>query len=134
VATVLTGFLYLGSALTPLNIENVTKVDAEPPLDCYVFATCQGADAPTLVVTSRGHLRRARRSRISVLVRTLEGDALVPVPNVTVSLAGHRVLTGPGGLATLNVKLKRAGAYRLIAARQGCNSATKRLRLRSQSS
>jgi pimeloyl-ACP methyl ester carboxylesterase len=129
VATVLTGFLYLGSALTPLNIENVTKVDAEPPLDCYVFATCQGADAPTLTVTTRGHLRRARRSRISVLVRTLEGNALVPVAGVTVSLAGHHVLTGAGGRAALNLRVKRAGTYRLTAALQDCNSATKRLRL-----
>jgi pimeloyl-ACP methyl ester carboxylesterase len=129
VATVLTGFLYLGSALTPLNIENVTKLAAEPPLDCYVYATCSGAGAPTLTLAETGLLRRARRSRIGVLVRTLEGNALVPVPGATVSLAGRRVLTGPGGRATLTMKLKRAGAYRLTAARQGCNSATKRLRL-----
>jgi hypothetical protein len=95
----------------------VKDVNSEPPLECYVFAACSGADAPTLRVsfTRRGH-------RIRVLVRTLEGTQLVPVPGVTVTLAGHRARTGGRGLATL-----RARHGRLVATRPGCNPATARV-------
>jgi hypothetical protein len=128
VPTVLTGFLYLGSALTPVNIEHVATVTAEPPLDCYVVATCHGADAPTLTLATSGRLRRGGRSRIRVLVRTREGNALVAVADVSVVLAGHHALTGPGGRATITLRPGRRGDYRLTASRQGCNSAAKLMR------
>jgi hypothetical protein len=89
----------------------VTDVKAEPPLDCYVFAACRGASAPTLrlSITRRHHGLR-------VLVRTLEGSRLVPVPDVTVTLAGHRARTGARGIAILP-----AEHGRLVATLAGCN-------------
>jgi hypothetical protein len=105
----------LSVAITPLapiatGVQNVTS---EPPLDCYVFAACTGASAPTLrlSVTRRKH-------RIRVLVRTLEGSRLVPVAGAAVKLAGHHARTNARGIVTLP---RRHG--RLTATRAGCNPA-----------
>ena len=107
-------------------------VHSEPALACYTSAACTGASAPSLRLSTVGRrpkLRVARRARLRVLVRTLEGTALVPVPGVTVSFAGRRVLTDASGHATLPVRITHAGRYRLIAARAGCNRAVARLRV-----
>jgi triacylglycerol esterase/lipase EstA (alpha/beta hydrolase family) len=104
----------------------------EPPLACYTTATCTGARAPSLrlsIVGRRRPLRVARRTRLRVLVRVAEGGVLVPVPRVTVTFAGRRVLTNASGRATLPIRVRRAGRYRLIASRTGCNRAVKRLRV-----
>jgi hypothetical protein len=107
----------LSVAITPLApaVTGVTNVKAEPPLACYVFATCAGSSAPTLrlSITRRHH-------RIRALVRTLEGSRLVPVPGATVKLDGRRARTGPLGVATLP-----AGHGRLVARRTGCNPASR---------
>jgi hypothetical protein len=109
----------LSVAITPLApiATGVKNVDAEPPLDCYVFAACTGASAPTLKLSVR-----RRHHRIRALVRTLEGNQLVPVPGATVTLHGHRARTGARGIATLP-----AHHGRLVARRAGCNSASRRL-------
>jgi hypothetical protein len=101
-------------ALAPA-LTGVHNVKAEPPLDCYVFAACTGASAPTLKlsVTRRHH-------RIRALVRTLEGSQLVPVPGATVRLHGHLARTGARGIATLP-----ASHGRLVATRAGCNPASR---------
>jgi pimeloyl-ACP methyl ester carboxylesterase len=117
---ILEAVLYLSSAATPVNFVGAAKLSAEPPLACYVFATCGGADAPTLVI----NVRRLARSRIRVLVRTKEGGVLVPVPGVTVRIRGRRVLTGAGGTVNLRMRLRRSRHYRLTVSRSGCNSAT----------
>jgi hypothetical protein len=93
-------------------------VNSEPPLECYVFATCSGAAAPTLRLsyTRRGHTLR-------VLVRTLEGDELVPVPDVSVKVGRRHAVTGARGRAKLTVRPWRR--YRLIATRPGCNPAVR---------
>jgi hypothetical protein len=110
----------LSVAITPLapiatGIRNVT---AEPPLDCYVFATCTGAAAPTLRLsyTRRGH-------RLRVLIRTLEGSRLVPVPGARVAIGRRHALTGRRGRATLMIRPLRR--YRVTATRQGCNPAVR---------
>jgi triacylglycerol esterase/lipase EstA (alpha/beta hydrolase family) len=102
----------------------------EPSLACYTTATCTGARAPSLRLSTVGRrrsLRVARRARLPVLVRVAEGAVLVPVPGVTVTFAGRRVLTDASGHATLPIGVARAGRYRLVASRTGCNSAVKRL-------
>jgi pimeloyl-ACP methyl ester carboxylesterase len=101
---------FLAPALT--GVKNTTS---EPPLDCYVYASCRGSSAPSLKVAfaHRGH-------RIRVLVVTLEGARLVPVPGATVTFDGHHARTGPRGLATLT------GTHgRLTATRRGCNPASR---------
>jgi pimeloyl-ACP methyl ester carboxylesterase len=107
-------------------------VHSEPPLACYTSATCTGASAPTLRLSPVGRrpaLRVGRRARLRVLVRVAAGTAVVPVPGVTVSFAGRRVLTDASGRAALPVRVTRAGRYLLIAARTGCNRAVTRLRV-----
>jgi hypothetical protein len=99
---------------------------SEPPLACYVYATCTGADAPRLLlrisprVGAGGHAVRAY-----VLVR--EGSALDPVPDVTVTLGGARAVTSNAGIATL-YPILRAGQHPTVRARrQGCDPASARV-------
>jgi hypothetical protein len=99
-------------------VAGVPDLKAEPPLACYVFASCTGAAAPTL----RLSLTR-RRHTIRVLVRTLEGDQMVPVPGAAVSVAGHRAWTRADGIATL--RMTRRGRQRIVASRAGCNPAAR---------
>lgn len=101
---------------------------SEPTLQCYVFADCRGGNAPTLKLTVK--LARGRGgafSTLRVLVRTREGQALVPVPGVTVTIAGQRVKTGHSGRATLRVRLRGGHRYTLRARRAGCNPARARI-------
>jgi hypothetical protein len=93
----------------------VQDVSSEPPLECYVFASCTGSAAPTLRLSYARH-----RHRLRVLVRVLEGSRLVPVPGASVRLAGHRALTNARGTASLP---RRHG--RLVATRVGCNPAVR---------
>jgi hypothetical protein len=58
-----------------------------------------------------------------VLVSTDEAGVLEPVPGVTVTFAGQHAVTGSGGATSLTVRLPRAGRYRLVASRAGCNQA-----------
>jgi hypothetical protein len=107
-------------------------VRAEPALACYVFAACRGALAPSLQVRQVSGPRRpraGRRASIRLLVRAAEGGALVPVPGVTVTLAGKRSTTSAAGYATITIHPARAGRYRLTATRAGCNSASAVLRV-----
>lgn len=99
-------------ALAPATT-GVRDTTAEPPLECYVFASCTGPAAPTLRVSYRRH-----RHRLRVLVRVIEGLRLVPVPGATVRLGVHRAITNARGTATLP---RRHG--RLVASRAGCNPA-----------
>jgi hypothetical protein len=95
----------------------VQDTTSEPPLECYVFAACTGADAPTLTISYKRH-----RHKLRVLVRTLEGSQLVPVQGAIVSLKGHRARTNAGGVATLR---SRHGT--LSASLAGCNPARRRV-------
>lgn len=103
---------------------------AEPPLACYVFATCTGAAAPSLQLSYTTHRsRKQRMTSVRILVRTREGSERQPVPGVTVTLAGHRTLTGSAGTASLKVLLTPERKYRLSATRAGCDGARKTIRL-----
>ncbi len=92
---------------------------AEPPLDCYVFATCKGAAAPTLVLSLKRH-----KHLIRVLVRTLEGSQFVPVQGATVTLGAHHAVTNARGIAWLRVRRVRG---RIVAQLAGCNPATTKI-------
>jgi hypothetical protein len=105
--------------ITPLApaLTGIQNVKAEPPLACYVFAACTGTAAPTLRLSYTRHGRRIR-----VLVQTLEGNQLVPVPGVNVRLGRHHARTGVRGRATLRL---RGPQGKLVATRRGCNPASK---------
>ncbi len=102
---------------------------SQPPLDCYVYATCTGADAPTLLLRV-GRRVRAGAHALRARVMVLEGTQQVPVAGVKVRLAGHSAVTGPGGRVTLHVRLAARRRYAITAARHGCNTATATIRAR----
>ena len=104
-------------------LTGVTNVTSEPPLDCYVYATCTGSAAPTLKLAYR---RYHHHVKVEALV--LEGMRLVPVPGATVTLAGHRSTTGSRGFAWFAVRLSRHHRYALSATRAGCNPAYAKIR------
>ena len=93
-------------------------VTAEPSLECYVFAACTGAAAPTLRISITRH-----RHLIRVLVRTLEGDYLVPVAGATVTFAGRRKRTNARGIARFR---SRHAKGRIVVQLAGCNPAAQK--------
>jgi hypothetical protein len=99
-------------------VSGVQDVKSEPPLDCYVFAACTAAAAPTLRLSVT-----RRRHRLHVLVRTLEGDHLVPVRGATVRVGRRRAHTGARGRATVRIRPLRR--YRVVATLRGCNPAAR---------
>jgi pimeloyl-ACP methyl ester carboxylesterase len=124
------GSVEVGSLATITSGAPVLK--SPPPLECYVYAACAGSAAPQLtvrIVRAPRRLRRGRRATVRVQVQTLEGTAMVPVPAVQVTFAGHARMTGAGGIATFALRFRRTGRYVLRARRQGCDSASHRLRV-----
>ncbi len=93
---------------------------AEPPLQCYVFASCSGAQAPTLQLAASKPRRqgRGRMSLFQVLVSTPEGGAAESVPGATARVAGHAGLTSTTGRVTFRLSLA-PGAAGTVAARRG---------------
>jgi hypothetical protein len=100
----------------------VQNVPAEPPLTCYVFATCSGAQAPALTLRSKVQRKRGHRwVRVRVTVFVREGAGLVPVAGATVSLGRRHLRTSARGTATLRVKLGRRRRYTITATFSGCS-------------
>jgi hypothetical protein len=101
---------------------------SEPPLSCYVFATCAGSAASTLQIWHIARLRSGRNiTVIHVLVRTAEGGVLTPVPGVTVTLAGRHKTTDNDGDTVFFARLTRKRTYRITATRSGTNPAVQKL-------
>lgn len=97
---------------------------------CWTYATCTGSAAPKLRLTYHHTLIRHRRYvRIRFLVRTQEGDALVPVPGVTVRIGGRRVVSGTDGTATVTVRRGTRRSAFATATRAGCNPAREKVNL-----
>jgi hypothetical protein len=98
---------------------------SEPPLDCYVSATCTGAAAPSLRISYVAPKKRP--SFVRVRVSVLEGYQLEAVPDVTVKVAGHTKRTGNSGTVTFTLRKLSKRHYRITASRAGCNTAVKRI-------
>jgi hypothetical protein len=101
----------------------VALTKSEPPLACYVFASCQGTDAPALLLSVRRHHRQVR-----VLVRVREGSALLPVQGVVVTVGRHHRTTGRHGRTSFRLRRRKGKVYRLSATRAGFAPATARIR------
>jgi hypothetical protein len=104
----------------------VPAVTSEPPLRCYVTASCTGAAAPTLQIwkiTKPRRIHARHRARVQILVRVDEGGQLVSVPGVTITIAGHELTTDNDGGTSVTIRPPRAGGYSITASRGGCNSA-----------
>lgn len=121
-------------ALEPLNLANdsaqvahelalAPRTSAEPPLDCYVTATCTGRSAPSLRPSIKPlRVRVGQLVPIHVLVRSDEGGAWSPVSGTTVRLGRVSAVTNENATAVLWVRLARRGHFTLSATRIGCNS------------
>jgi hypothetical protein len=88
---------------------------SQPPLECYVFATCPPSTALTIKVTP-AHAVVRRRTRLHFAV-TVDVDGIVsPVPGATVLFGnGRRVQTDQNGLASASIRFGKAGRRRAIA-------------------
>jgi hypothetical protein len=132
----------LSVAVTPLApiTTGVQDVKTEPPLPCYVFATCTSsgagaaageasAAAPTLRLKfHKGRLTRDGKRVVHVHVTVREGANFDPVRGAWVKLAGRIGHTDRHGNAALLVRLARKRTYRITATRRGCNPATRKIR------
>ncbi len=122
----------------------VQNTTSEPPLACYVFASCassstgasgsgsasSSSSAPTLRVRyKRYKARRRGYERVRVLVQAAEGNQLDPVSGASVTFAGRRARTNAHGVAYLTVKLKPGHRYQLKATLAGCTPGSRVLRL-----
>jgi hypothetical protein len=113
----------LGVAVGPVaEASGVRALHREPPLACYVFAACQGKDAPSLKL-SYTRSRSGDGTILRPLVRAREGYQLVPVPGAILTVAGHRMRTNGDGRTVVPVRLVAGREYRLRASRPGCNPA-----------
>jgi hypothetical protein len=106
------------AALADLETSPATDIPAEPPLRCYVTASC----APTVklmlaVAPVRPLAGRLTQLRLSVTVRI---DGLVqPVPGASVSLHHHTATTDARGLATLALRFQGRGRRSLTVTAPG---------------
>ncbi|MHB8694432.1 MAG: lipase family alpha/beta hydrolase [Solirubrobacteraceae bacterium] len=96
---------------------------AEPPLACYVTASCTAATAPTLKLSKLATHRPHGMIAVRMLVTADEGGAPVPVPGATVVIGRRVAVTGALGIATVVLRAGSAGRYRVAATLPGCNSA-----------
>jgi hypothetical protein len=131
-----------------LNTETAPKIGAEPPLFCYVTASCPpastssaGASAPPgSAPTSTGAAKlkilvRPRRvaagepTSLKVTVKAKVGGRMAPVPGATVRLAGKRGKTTSQGSVRLEVTLGK-GAHVVRASKSGFKPGKVRLRAR----
>jgi lipase (class 2) len=108
---------------SPVNLVGAPEVNQEPPLRCYVFATCNGADAPRLRVSAKPrHAAAGKRHRFRIRVRVREGNQLVPVSRARIKF-GHRLakgLTDRHGRLVVRRRLQSGHPYRILATRAGC--------------
>ena len=102
--------------------EGVASVRAEPPLRCYVTASCPAAAtrAAGLRLSLRPrHVRRGRLVRLRVQVRARLGGRLAPVRGAVVATGGRRVRTNRRGRGVLPVRFSRPGRRRVVARARG---------------
>ncbi len=112
------------------NFAQAQGSNGEPPLRCYVFATCTGASAPTLTLRTTSTPRRLSvrgRMVLRASVRSQQGGVATPVPGAVLTLAGRRQTTDARGRAVFVMRFKRTGRYRLYARRPGTNPASSRV-------
>lgn len=103
-------------------------VKAEPPLDCYVLATC-APYARLRVRVSPKHGVAGRRLRVRILVTVDVGGVISPVPGASVRIGGRRLTTNDSGTARTTIKFRRRGhaAVRATAAEFSPGSVTIRI-------
>jgi lipase (class 2) len=108
------GLLTAAAAPVALAI-GVPLVTAEPPLPCYVYATCP----PTVPLTITTNVKRALKGRRIKLRFTLTVDiagVISPVPNASVWVGnGRHLVTNAKGRTSTTLRFTRTGRRRIIA-------------------
>ena len=90
-------------------------VFSEPPLACYVFATCP-ATTPLKLTVAPAHSVLHRKTKLRFLVTVDVGGVISPVPGASVWVANGRHLhTDTAGGATLTIAFGRRGRRRVFA-------------------
>jgi hypothetical protein len=90
-------------------------VRSEPPLECYVFATCRATTGLTVKVTPR-RARIHRRTRVRVLVTVTVDGVVSPVPGAAVHLGkGRHLTTSANGRAVARLAFGKAGRRKVVA-------------------
>jgi triacylglycerol esterase/lipase EstA (alpha/beta hydrolase family) len=118
---------------TPVNLVGVPTTRKEPPLKCYVFANCSGANALKLRVSAKPrHPRPGRRVKLRIRVWAREGSRRVVVHGARVKIGRHKIrrLTNRRGLVKVRRRLGRHHTYRIRAFRTGTAPGLTKVRTR----
>lgn len=89
-------------------------IRSEPPLECYVFASCPPSARLTVKVTPR-RVIAGRRTRVRVLVTVDVGGVVSTVPAASVRIGKHRLTTNGGGGASALLTFRRRGRVAVSA-------------------
>jgi pimeloyl-ACP methyl ester carboxylesterase len=110
----------LNAAAAAIDLETSTGKESasEPPLRCYVTATCR-ATQRLRVTPSRRTIAAATPTRVSFTVTVRTDGISQPVPDATIRIAGRRLVTGPQGTVTATLRAARAGSVRGTARAHG---------------
>jgi hypothetical protein len=117
---------------TPVNLVGAPMASQEPPLKCYVFANCRGADAASLRARVKPRRPRPGRRRFRIRVRVREGARMVPVQGARVKF-GRKLLrrqTNAKGKLTVRRRVRAGHRYPIVVSHQGTNPATVRVHAR----
>jgi hypothetical protein len=102
---------------------------AEPPLACYVFATCPpSARLRVSVRPARAAVSRA--VRLHILVSVDVDGVVLPVPGAGVRVGGRRLRTGQSGRVSTTVAFGNSGRHRVIATDPEYSRGTAAVRVR----
>jgi hypothetical protein len=118
-------------ALSYLTAPGVDPVPAEPPLRCFVTATCPASALPRLRVSvSPRRAVRGKMTRVRLTVRARVRGRLRAVRGARVGVGRKRARTDRRGRATLRLRFGRAGARRIGARAPGYAPASVVIRVR----
>jgi pimeloyl-ACP methyl ester carboxylesterase len=98
----------------PNPVAGAPVLRAEPPLPCYVFASCPPSARLRISVTPR-HVAVNRAVRLHIVVRVDVDGVVLPVPHAAVRVGGRRLHTRSDGRVSVMVAFGKSGRRRVIA-------------------
>jgi hypothetical protein len=94
-------------------------VKSEPPLLCYVTATCPGQAQARIRLQVRRRAPVGSRMRFRFKATVVIAHTRLPVKGARIRFAGKRLKTDKHGRAALTTRLRRPRAYRASATKAG---------------
>jgi triacylglycerol esterase/lipase EstA (alpha/beta hydrolase family) len=108
---------------SPVNLVGAPEATQEPPLKCYVFASCRLASryAPRLHVSVRPRHPHAGKRLLRFHVWVVEGRTRALVGGVRIRLGRHKLRrkTNSHGVLKVRRRLRSHHTYRVVATRTG---------------